>query len=98
MRDRLSGYGLLLADMALVGLYVTGSTRRRLNALQRVPTNHTGVFTIALPLTASAVAVTFLGERPTAAHAVAFACVEAGTLLVAWPDRRHRCGGDSHVS
>ncbi|RPH58767.1 MAG: DMT family transporter [Burkholderiales bacterium] len=64
------------------------STWLWLNGLQRVPANHSGVFTIALPLSASAVAVAFLGERLTVAHAVAFACAAAGILLVAWPRRR----------
>ncbi len=54
-----------------------------LTGLRHVPANHSGVFTIAMPLAASAVAVAFLGERPGIAHAVALACAVAGILLIA---------------
>lgn len=59
------------------------STWLWLTGLRQVPANHSGVFTIAMPLAASAVAVAFLGERPGIAHAVALACAVAGILLIA---------------
>lgn len=59
-----------------------------LSGLKHVPASHSGVFTIAMPLAASVVAVAFLGERFTVLHAAALACASAGVLLVAWPSRR----------
>ncbi len=63
------------------------STWLWLSGLKHVPANHSGVFTIAMPLAASVVAVAFLGERFTAVHAVAFACAVGGIVLIAWPGR-----------
>ncbi len=63
------------------------STWLWLTGLKHVPASHSGVFTIAMPLAASVVAVAFLGERYTAAHAAAFACAAAGVLLITWPSR-----------
>ncbi|MCM5570631.1 DMT family transporter [Burkholderiaceae bacterium FT117] len=63
------------------------STWLWLSGLRHVPANHSGVFTIAMPLAASAVAATFLGESLGPAHAVAFACAAGGILLIAVPAR-----------
>jgi drug/metabolite transporter (DMT)-like permease len=59
------------------------STWLWLTGLRQVPASHSGVFTIAMPLAASAVGVVFLGERLGAAHALAFACAAAGIVLLA---------------
>jgi drug/metabolite transporter (DMT)-like permease len=59
------------------------STWLWLSGLRHVPANQSGVFTIAMPLAASTVAVVFLGERLGLAHAVAFGCAAAGILLIA---------------
>jgi drug/metabolite transporter (DMT)-like permease len=59
------------------------STWLWLSGLRHVPANQSGVFTIAMPLAASAVAVVFLGERLGLAHAVAFGCAAAGIVLIA---------------
>ena len=64
------------------------STWLWLSGLRRVPAHHSGVFTIALPLGASVTGVAFLGERFTAAHAIALGCAAAGIALLAWPGRR----------
>ena len=61
------------------------STWLWLSGLKLVPASHSGVFTIAMPLAASVVAVAFLGEHFTALHAVAFAFAAAGVLLITWP-------------
>ncbi len=63
------------------------STWLWLSGLKLVPASHSGVFTIAMPLAASVVAVAFLGERFTGVHAVAFAFAAAGVLLITWPTR-----------
>lgn len=52
-----------------------------MSGLKRVPANHAGVFTIALPLASTTIGVLFLGEHLAAAHAVAFACAVVGILL-----------------
>jgi drug/metabolite transporter (DMT)-like permease len=54
-----------------------------LSGLKVVPANHAGVFTVALPLASTFVAVAFLGETLTAGHFVAFACAGAGILMIA---------------
>jgi drug/metabolite transporter (DMT)-like permease len=58
------------------------STWLWLSGLKHVPASHSGVFTIAMPLAASAVAVGLLGETFTAAHAVALACAAVGVVLI----------------
>ena len=63
------------------------STWLWLSGLKLVPASHSGVFTIAMPLAASVVAVAFLGERFTIVHAVAFGLASAGILLITWPAR-----------
>ncbi len=61
------------------------STWLWLSGLRRVPAQHSGVFTVALPVAASATGVAFLGERFGASDALALACAAAGIALVAWP-------------
>jgi drug/metabolite transporter (DMT)-like permease len=63
------------------------STWLWLSGLKHVPASHSGVFTIAMPLAASAVAVMFLGERFTTLHAVALGCAAIGVALISWPRR-----------
>jgi drug/metabolite transporter (DMT)-like permease len=66
------------------------STWLWLSGLKQVPASHSGVFTVALPLAATAVAVALLGETIGALHLVALGCAVAGIALVAWPDTRER--------
>jgi drug/metabolite transporter (DMT)-like permease len=66
----------------------TLSTWLWLSGLKHVPASHSGVFTIAMPLAAFAVAVLALGERVGAPQLIAFACAAAGILVIAWPARR----------
>ena len=64
------------------------STWLWLSGLKQVPASHSGVFTVALPLAATAVAVALLGETIGALHLVALGCAVAGIALVAWPIAR----------
>ena len=66
------------------------STWLWLSGLRYVPANHSGVFTIAMPLAATAVGVAWLGERLTLVHGIAFGFAAAGIALIAWPGRRAR--------
>lgn len=61
----------------------TFSTWAWLSGLRHVPAAHSAVFTIAMPITASLIGVTWLDERLGFAHGVAFACAAAGIALVA---------------
>jgi len=65
----------LAASMWSTWLWLTG--------LARVPASQSGVFTIALPVTATSIGVLFLGETPQWVHAVAFICAAAGIVLIA---------------
>lgn len=56
--------------------------------LQRVPAGTAGVFTGLLPLTAAALAIAALGERPTALHAAAAALLLGSIALATWPAHR----------
>jgi len=58
------------------------STWLWLTGLRHVPASKAGVFTTALPITSALVGIVFLGERPTAAHGIAFVCAVLGILLV----------------
>lgn len=58
-----------------------------LGGLARVPAARSGVFTVAMPLAASAVGIVWLGERPGLVHLVAFGCAAAAIALVARPSR-----------
>jgi len=79
------------ATWALLAFYSVSasiaSTWLWLSGLRRVPASHSGVFTIALPLSSSLVGVAWLGERVGIAHAVAFALAAACIVLIAWPPR-----------
>lgn len=79
---------LLLAFYALAASMF--STWLWLNGLRHVPANHSGVFTIAMPLAASLTAVTLLGESLGLAHAVAFACAAGGILLTTGLPKRQQ--------
>lgn len=65
----------LSASLVSVWLWLTG--------LKHVPANQAGVFTVALPISATAIGVVFLGESFGIMHAVALACAAAGVLLIA---------------
>jgi drug/metabolite transporter (DMT)-like permease len=65
----------LAASLASVWLWMTG--------LRHVPAHHAGVFTVALPIAATAVGVAFLGEHFTPLHGVALASAVAGVVLIA---------------
>src|SRR5258706_8815780 len=54
-----------------------------LTGLKTVPANHAGVFTVALPISSTAIAVAVLGETLTAGHVIAFACAGVGIVLMA---------------
>ena len=64
------------------------STWLWLSGLKLVPAAHSGVFTVALPLAATAVAATVLGETIGVRHFAALGCALAGIAVIAWPDRR----------
>jgi drug/metabolite transporter (DMT)-like permease len=65
----------LAASLFAVWLWMTG--------LKHVPANHAGVFTVALPIAATAVGVVFLGEVFTPLHAGALLLAMAGVVLIA---------------
>ena len=77
------------ATWALLVFYAVAasifSTWAWLTGLKTVPASQSGVFTIALPIAATAVGVCFLGESLTWIHALAFACAVIGIGLIAWP-------------
>ena len=73
-------WGLLLfyslaASLFAVWMWVAG--------LKHVPANRAGVFTVALPLAATAIGVFVLGESFTLIHAMALTLATAGVLLIA---------------
>ena len=65
----------LAASLAAVWLWMTG--------LRQVPANHAGVFTVALPVSATLIGVWLLGESFTLLHAAALLLASAGVLLIA---------------
>ena len=67
----------LAASVATVWLWMKG--------LAEVPAQQAGVFTVLLPVSATAVGVLLLGEAFTAAHLGALALAMAGLLLATWP-------------
>jgi len=87
-----AAHWLLLAFYAVSASVL--STWLWLSGLQRVPASHSGVFTIAMPLAATAVGVGLLGERVGWAHGAALALACAGLAMIASaargspPDRR----------
>ena len=68
-------YYAIAASVLSTWLWLTG--------LRSVPAHHAGVFTVALPLTATAIGVGVLGETLTMGHLVAFGCAFAGIVLIA---------------
>jgi drug/metabolite transporter (DMT)-like permease len=76
-----AGHWWLLVYYAIAAS--TLSTWLWLTGLKFVPANHAGVFTVALPLSSTLIAVTVLGEALTPGHWIAFACAVAGILLIA---------------
>jgi len=59
-----------------------------MKGIRHVPGSLAGVFTAVLPVAAAAYGIAVLGERPTAAHGVALACVVAGVALASLQARR----------
>jgi drug/metabolite transporter (DMT)-like permease len=64
----------LAASLFAVWMWVAG--------LRQVPANQAGVFTVALPIAATAVGVFVLGEPFTALHAIAMALAACGMVLI----------------
>jgi drug/metabolite transporter (DMT)-like permease len=64
----------LAASLFSVWMWVSG--------LKHVPANQAGVFTVALPIAATAVGVLLLGEAFTLLHAAALALAAGGVLLI----------------
>ena len=77
----LAGYPIA-ASTITVWLWMTG--------LKHVDAASAGTFTVLLPISAALVGVLFLGERFSAAQAVAFALALAGIVLATWPERSGR--------
>jgi drug/metabolite transporter (DMT)-like permease len=65
----------LAASLFAVSLWMAG--------LRQVPANHAGVFTVALPISATLIGVGLLGEPFTVLHAGALLLAAAGVLLIA---------------
>lgn len=65
----------LAAGLFSVWMWVSG--------LKHVPASQAGVFTVALPIAATAVGVLWLGEAFTALHAAALALAAVGVVLIA---------------
>jgi drug/metabolite transporter (DMT)-like permease len=76
-----AGHWLLLVYYSIAASIL--STWLWLSGLKHVPANHAGVFTVALPLSSTLLAVAVLGETLTAGHWIAFACAVGGILLIA---------------
>jgi drug/metabolite transporter (DMT)-like permease len=83
-----AGHWLLLVFYAVSASVL--STWLWLSGLQRVPASHSGVFTIAMPLAATAVGVGLLGERVGWAHGAALMLACAGIALIASVRRGQR--------
>jgi drug/metabolite transporter (DMT)-like permease len=64
----------LAASLFAVWMWVAG--------LKQVPANRAGVFTVALPLAATAIGVFVLGESFTLIHGIALALATAGVILI----------------
>jgi drug/metabolite transporter (DMT)-like permease len=58
-----------------------------MKGIRYVPGQLAGVFTAVLPVAAAAYGIVFLGERPTAAHGIALACVVAGVAIASMRPR-----------
>jgi drug/metabolite transporter (DMT)-like permease len=70
----------IAASALTVWLWMTG--------LREVDASAAGTFTVLLPISAAAVGVAFLGERFSAAQAIAFALALIGIVLATLPGRR----------
>ncbi|MGG5888205.1 DMT family transporter [Falsiroseomonas sp. HC035] len=84
-----------LADPAVAGLLVFHSLTTSVLCLllwyagmKRAPAGIAGIFTAFLPATAALVAIGFLGETFTAAHAAGFCLLTGSMLLATWPSRK----------
>lgn len=66
------------------------STWLWLTGLKTVPASRSGVFTIAMPLAATAIGVGFLGESLQWIHALAFGLACAGIVLITTDRGTHR--------
>jgi drug/metabolite transporter (DMT)-like permease len=77
------GLWLLLVFYAVAASMI--STWLWLSGLKHVPASDSGVFTIALPLSSTAVGVWVLGESFSPYHAIALALAITGIVLVSWP-------------
>lgn len=84
-----------LADPAVVGLLVFHSLTTSVLCLllwyagmRRAPAGIAGIFTAFLPATAALVAIGFLGEQFSTAHAAGFCLLTGSMLLATWPTRR----------
>jgi drug/metabolite transporter (DMT)-like permease len=64
----------LAASLFAVWLWMAG--------MKQVPANHAGVFTVALPISATLVGVGLLNETFTALHAVALLLAASGVVLI----------------
>jgi drug/metabolite transporter (DMT)-like permease len=58
-----------------------------MKGIRYVPGQLAGVFTAVLPVAAAAYGIVFLGERPSAAHGIALACVVAGVAIASMRPR-----------
>jgi drug/metabolite transporter (DMT)-like permease len=67
----------LAASVVAVALWMSG--------LRQISAGFAGVFTVALPLSTTAIAVGVLGEALTWLHALALACGLLAIVLAAWP-------------
>ena len=88
-------FGRVTPDIwALIVVYAIAasvlSTWLWLSGLRHVPASRAGIFTTALPITSALVGIAFLGERPTPAHGIAFACAVTGIWLVTMRTRQRR--------
>ena len=58
-----------------------------MKGIRYVPGQLAGVFTAVLPVAAAAYGIVFLGERPSAAHGIALACVITGVAIASMRPR-----------
>jgi drug/metabolite transporter (DMT)-like permease len=89
------GAAAALADPAVAALLVLHSLTASVlclllwyAGLRRAPAGVAGIFAAFLPATAALVAVTVLGERFSAVHALGFALMLGSVALATWPARR----------
>jgi drug/metabolite transporter (DMT)-like permease len=74
---------LLLVAYALAASVIT--VWLWMKGLQKVPAPQAGVFTVLLPVSATAIGVLFLGEAFSLDHGLALGLALAGLLLATWP-------------